>query len=332
MIQNNKTVFLFWDTGEEQMPLFHKMNIENIRKRLVSSGWEIIVTSLNKKSPWYIEILINLPNYFFDLPRKITDIKGLAGNQSDIIRLRLLEKYGGCYFDTSTILLCDSIENISLYGVLQKNRDATLAGYTNYTFTRKDDYGRNYFLNAKDGMELGILFAKQNSQFLSTLNNEIDKYWNWKKKYLVYSDYPLFIKSNLTKVSLLNEYHIHYAIFQMLLTVDVSLLSHLATQSSHMLGKENAFADGPYSIQDRFCRGETRYESASPQKLLQALLPGNMTTYNGKITTLSDRIKIFMLSDLLSLPGYLRVGVENYFKRREDYIMSFAFSSFYNLW
>ena len=174
MIQNNHTVFLFWNTGKEQMPLFHRMNTDNIQRRLASSGWEVIVTSLDEKSPWYVENLIDLPDFFFDLPNKITDIEGIAGNQSDIIRLRLLEKYGGCYFDTSTILLRNSIEDILLYDVLQNNKEATLAGYTNYTFTRKYCSGHNFFPNAKDGIELGALFAKQNSQFLNLFNNAID--------------------------------------------------------------------------------------------------------------------------------------------------------------
>ena len=42
-----KNVFLFWHEGEKLMPIIHKMNIENIRKKLKNTEWNLIVTSLN---------------------------------------------------------------------------------------------------------------------------------------------------------------------------------------------------------------------------------------------------------------------------------------------
>ena len=244
--------------------------------------------------------------------------------------MRLLEKYGGCYFDTSTILLRDRIENIRLYSALQQAPDATLAGYTNYTFTRKNSDGTNYFPNAVDGMELGVLFAKPHSPFLRLFNEEIDQYWSWKRKGLRYIDYPLFAQNKLAPVSFLNEYHVHYSIFQLLLTRDRSLLNHLVTQSMHMIGKENSCIDGPYSIQDRFCRGPTTYAAASPERLLLALFPGNLSSWDGTTTTLAERIKIFFTSDLLVFPGYIRTVIEQCFKTPADYkTIESAYRAFY---
>ena len=117
----------------------------------------------------------------------------------------------------------------------------------------------------------------------------------------------------------------------MLVTRDGSLLSQIENQSIHMVGKENATTDGPYSIQDRFCRGSTGYAPASPQLLLQALLPGDMTAVDGRNTSLPERMKIFMVSDLLKFPGYVRVEVENYFRHRKNYLESPVFTAFYQL-
>ena len=42
-MKNGKNVFLFWNKAEDQIPLIHKMNIDNIRKRLENTGWNIIL-------------------------------------------------------------------------------------------------------------------------------------------------------------------------------------------------------------------------------------------------------------------------------------------------
>jgi hypothetical protein len=319
MIKNNKNLFLYWDKGEDRIPIIHKMNIDNIRKRLENTDWNIIVVSLDKTSESYVENLINLPNYFFNMKNKINDLSTLGGNQSDIIRLRLLEKYGGVYFDTSTILLKNNIEDIELYKKFIKLDNYKLAGYTNITFTRKNNNSKNYFKNAKDGIELGVLFAKKDSKIIKSLNQEIDKYWHWKTKDKIYIDYPLFKKYKLTKVSFLNEYHVHYTIFHMIITRDILLLQELLTQSIHMQGKENSIKDGAYAIIDRFCRGNSGYDKANPKYLLKAFIKGDLKMFNGKITSLEDRIKLISKMDLIVIPGYLRVELEKYFKSMDDY-------------
>jgi len=318
-LKTSKNVFLYWDTGEENIPLIHKMNIDNIKKRLDKTKWNVIVTSLVKGTDCYIENFIELPDYFFDIKDKILDSNSINGNQSDIIRLRLLEKYGGVYFDTSTILLKNTIEEIQLYNALMVSEKSTLAAYSNYTFTRKNPDGSDYFRDAKDGIELGILYSKKNSKLLSIFNQEIDKYWLWKSKDNNYKDYPCFKEYNLTAISFLNEYHIHYSIFHMIITRDNSLLSHLTVQSIHMCGKENSLTDGPYSISDRFCRGESCYSAANPKLLLSAFLDGDLKMYNGVKTTLDSRVDMYLQGDLFSVPGYMRKEIENHFKSINDY-------------
>ena len=332
MLLNSKNVFLYWEQGESNMPLIHRMNIENMKKRLDKSDWNVIVTSLDKTSKYYIKNLIELPSYFFYMDEKIKDLNVIHGNQSDIIRLRLLEKYGGVYFDTSTILLKDSIENINLYSILMNNDSVSLAAYTNITFTRKRENGSYYFKNGKDGIELGVLYAKKNSNIISIFNQEIDKYWFWKTKNKTYKEYPLFKQYKLASVSFLNEYHIHYTIFHLIITRDKTLLDDLVTQSMHMIGKENSIVDGPYSVFDRFCRGDSGYGSAKPERLLKAFLKGNLEMFNGKATTFIDRVELFLALDLIVIPGYMRVEIEKYFVNEENYKnVKSAYTYFYKI-
>lgn len=318
-MKNGKNVFLFWNNTEDKIPLIHKMNIDNIRKRLENTGWNVILTTLDKKSKYYIEDLISLPKYFFNLKNKINDHSSLGGNQSDIIRLRLLEKYGGVYFDTSTILLKNSIEDIELYKEFHNNEKFKLAGYSNVTFTRKNNDGSNYFENAKDGMELGVLFSKIGSKIIKILNEEIDAYWNWKTIDKIYTEYPPFKKYGLTKVSFLNEYHVHYTIFHMIITRNKFLLNELLTKSIHMKGKESSQNDGPYALTDKFCRGNSGYDKANSELLLKTFLCCDLRMYDGSIMSFSDRINMLSEMDLIVIPGYLRIDLMKYFKTLEDY-------------
>jgi hypothetical protein len=89
---------------------------------------------------------------------------------------------------------------VSLYNNLIYSAGASLAGYTNVTFTRKDERGFNYFEDAKDGIELGVLYAKKNSNVLKIFNIEIDNYWNWKTSDKKYIDYPPFRDCGLRKI------------------------------------------------------------------------------------------------------------------------------------
>jgi hypothetical protein len=99
-----------------------------------------------------------------------------------------------------------------------------------------------------------------------------------------------------------------------------------------MKGKENSKIDGAYSVSDRFCRGSTGYESANPQTLLKAFLEGDLKTFDGKITNLSNRVKLFSEADLLVIPGYMRVEIEKYFQKEEDYNnIESAYKYFYQL-
>ena len=318
-LSEKRVVFFYWHAAFIDMPLSHRNNIENIKRRLINTSWEVIVTNLERTSENYIENYIELPDYFYSIKDKIKDQESLHGNHSDIIRLRLLEKFGGVYFDTSTIFLRDSMEEILLYNDLMNSETATLAGYTNITFTRKNKDGSNYFENAKDGIELSLLYAKKASPILKVFNKEIDRYWNWKNIEKNYNSYPLFINANLQEISFLNEYHIHYTIYHLIITIYPSLIDQVIVQSVHMKGKETSTKHGPYAISDMFCRGRSTYESASPDKLFECFTDNDIKMFNGKITSLEERIEIFKDIELIKIPGYMRSRLEKEFTNIESY-------------
>lgn len=319
-LENKKVVFLYWHSAQKDMPIGHTLNIKNLKNRLNESNWEVIVTTLDSQADDYIENYIELPSYFNQLVEKTGDEKILHGNQSDIIRLRLLETYGGIYLDTSTIFLKHDFEEISLYKKLMESSLASLAGYTNVTFTRKNVDGDNYFEEAKDGMELSILFAKKNSNILQIFNREIDQYWKWKTANTEYKDYPPFKACSLGKISFLNEYHIHYSLYHLIITRQPELLKEVVVRSMHMNGKETSVSHGPYAISDLFCRGKTSYEPALPHRMLQCFIEGSIDSFNGKPTTLNHRIEICKEIDLLKIPAYMRTELEKEFTCFDDYL------------
>lgn len=319
-LASKKVVFFYWHSSKEDMPIGHALNIKNLESRLSGSDWVVIITTLDKRSPDYIENYISLPPYFHRLIEKTGDPSIQHGNHSDLIRLRLLEKYGGVYLDTSTIFLKHDFDEVSLYQRFKESPCASLAGYTNVTFTRKDDRGINYFDDAKDGIELGVLYAQKMSNVLRELNREIDKYWEWKTIDKDYRNYPPFRKFGLGQISFLNEYHVHYSIYHLILTRQPELQREIIVQSMHRKGKETAIAHGPYALSDIFCRGKSSYEPASPEKMLHCFVEGSMDTWDGVSTSLDERIGICQEIEFLVIPGYLRKELEQEFTCLADYL------------
>jgi len=327
---NKKVVFLYWHSSRETMPIGHELNLRNLEERLCQNGWEVILTTSDSSSTDYIENYITVPPYFFNLLDKSGNENFLYGNSSDIVRLRLLEEYGGVYLDTSTILLKNDFAQVSLYRSLLDDEKATFAGYTNVTFTRKLNRNTNYFEEAKDGIELNILYAKKSSNIIKKINMEIDRYWNWKTEEKHYRDYPPFIEANLADISFLNEYHIHYSIYHLVITREPELLSEVLVQSMHMNGKETALSHGPYSMSDLFCRGASGYEPASPEKMLMCFENCSVATFDGRVTTLKDRVALCSKIELLKIPAYLRKSLEKEFSNLSAYTSKISlFTSIY---
>ena len=97
-----KIIWSYWDT--EEVPEIVKLSIKSWKK----TSPQYKINFMNQKN---VEEYVSLPTNWKTLP---------AYRQSDIIRLRLLEKYGGVWIDASTILLEDldkfiSKDNLTLF-------------------------------------------------------------------------------------------------------------------------------------------------------------------------------------------------------------------------
>ncbi|MBO2552379.1 hypothetical protein I6M38_10335 [Shewanella algae] len=319
VLGDQKSIFLYYDKEFDEIPFLQRWNIVNLIRRTKGGKYRVILTNLVVDSEFYIENYIDLPMYFNEIKNKTSNVSSVNGNQSDIIRLRLLERYGGAYFDTSTIFLKKCLSEIELYSNLLLSPNATVAGYSNVTFIRKSEHGQYFFEDGIDGIELGMLYAKKDSLFLKYFNIEIDRYWNWKSSGKSYRDYPCFLRANLQEVSFLNEYHVHYSIFHLILTTNPGLHKHVVTQSIHMKNKENSVKNGPNTLTDAFCRGSSGYESGKPVKLLECFKGGLLEKFDGTLTTLAERAEIIEDMELISIPGYMRKSLEAVFTEEQDY-------------
>lgn len=307
-MQFKKYVFLYWHSGEKSLPILLKANLKNIRRRLNGSGWKVILLSRNSSEENFIGNWIDLHQCIDSIPQKRIETSGNEALIGDVIRLSLLLKYGGAYFDISTILLRNSIDEVSLYKRFIGNKNATFAGYSNVTFTNKVN-GTPAFRNAIDGIELGALFAEKGSSFLEVYLKEIYKYWEWKKERYDYRNYPDFKKYHLNSKSFSNEYHVHYSIYHLMIYKYPELQIQIESQSIHMIGKEESILHGPYAFTDLFAR-EDGYSTASTEKLLQAFTDEVVCDYKGNELTLNYRKSILEKMDLIIIPSYLRKSIE----------------------
>jgi hypothetical protein len=122
--QNNeipKIIWAYWDTDE--IPDIVKLSIQSWKK--TSPQYKINFT--NQKN---IESIISLPENWKTLP---------PYRQSDIIRLLLLQKYGGVWIDASTILL----ENLDKF--ISKNN---LTLFITPTSSFENPVFENWFISA----------------------------------------------------------------------------------------------------------------------------------------------------------------------------------------
>ena len=161
-----KIIWSYWDT--EEIPEIVKLSIKSWKK--TSPNYKINFT--NQKN---IEELVSLPKYWKTLP---------PYRQADIIRLHLVEKYGGVWIDSSTILL-ESLDN----------------------FISKDNL--TFFITPQSNLKNPVL---ENWFFSAPPNNKVIKMWteevlkaleNQKEYVNKSSDYNKKSIGNLIKINYL---------------------------------------------------------------------------------------------------------------------------------
>jgi hypothetical protein len=158
--QNNeipKIIWAYWDSDE--IPDIVKLSIQSWKK----TSPQYKINFMNQKN---IEALISLPKNWKTLP---------AYRQSDIIRLLLLEKYGGVWIDASTILL----ENLDK--LISKNN---LTLFTTPRSSFENPVFENWFISAPPNNKVIKLWIEEVLMALSNQKEYINKSSDYSKKHI----------------------------------------------------------------------------------------------------------------------------------------------------
>lgn len=158
--ENNKVpkiIWSYWDSDE--IPEIVKLSIKSWKK----TSPQYKINFMNQKN---VEEYVSLPNNWKTLP---------AYRQSDIIRLRLLEKYGGVWIDASTILLEDLDKFIS---------EDNLTLFITPRSTFENPVFENWFISAPPNNKVIKLWIEEVLIALSNPKEYIDKSNDYNKKYI----------------------------------------------------------------------------------------------------------------------------------------------------
>jgi hypothetical protein len=152
----NKTVWLYWGQGWENAPLLQK---------IVAGSW-----SLNNPD-WKIELLNdqNLKDYLLEETPYIFDLNKNISYQakSDIIRLALLNKYGGVWADST--MLCMQPLDHWVFEASSKSRIWMYHGW-----------GGGFDPNV--GIASWFIVSHKNSYVIQKWKERCDEYWNKNNK------------------------------------------------------------------------------------------------------------------------------------------------------
>lgn len=146
-----KKIYIYWAQGFENAPFIVNKCLNSWKKH--NKDWEIILlTDENLKN--YIDIEKEIPN----ISKK--DIS--KTHYSDLVRLFLLEKYGGCWCDSTTYCM------LPLNKWLEK---FIKSGFFAFNNPRKGIPMSNWFL-----------YSEKNNFIIRELKNELINFWNNNEK------------------------------------------------------------------------------------------------------------------------------------------------------
>lgn len=156
-------VWIFWWQGEENAPDLVKSCIRSVKSAL-SNGHDIRIISKNNLNDY-----VSLPNYI--LKKMECGIIPMA-HFSDIVRIALLMKYGGYWFDSTCLVagteIFEIIEQCSLFALKELDLSSSL----------KDIAASNWFL-----------YSKSNNCIIIAVYQILCDYW---KNTIHLDDYYIF--------------------------------------------------------------------------------------------------------------------------------------------
>ena len=169
---DEKTIFTYWDKGRDHLMKNRPFEAKVIQEWEASHGkrgWNVVVVDSVPGSDYNIETLIEQYNKLpetiknktgFKMPSlDVIEKKGMgvknrpAQAYSDVVRLALLDAFGGTWMDSS-IILGDSLENIA-HSQLYDQSHKSMMGFTlpmqGLSENRYNDSLESWFLMAKKG-------------------------------------------------------------------------------------------------------------------------------------------------------------------------------------
>ena len=146
--KDEKIIWQYWHQGTKEAPKIIKKCLLSVKEQM--KGYKQIVLDYNS-----IKDYVELPDRYY---RLLEDKKMKIAHFSDVLRVYLLEKYGGTWID-STIYLTDKIPDEimnSNFCILQKDILSDLSGNNNSFF---------------------FIHNKEYSAHIAMMKNILDKYW-----------------------------------------------------------------------------------------------------------------------------------------------------------
>ena len=146
--KDEKIIWQYWHQGTKEAPKIIKKCLLSVKEQM--KGYKQIVLDYNS-----IKDYAELPDRYY---RLLEDKKMKIAHFSDVLRVYLLEKYGGTWID-STIYLTDKIPDEimnSNFCILQKDILSDLSGNNNSCF---------------------FIHNKEYSAHIAMMKNILDKYW-----------------------------------------------------------------------------------------------------------------------------------------------------------
>lgn len=163
----NKTIFQFWENSNGNLPYIVELSINSVKKYALD--WNHVILNLHN-----IHNYLDLPGFLFDKLSREDNAFNLTFF-SDIIRVALLQQYGGLWVD-ATVLLTKNFKYFSPFPLFFSfYRDLKPRNYKDWV-----NYNYNYFSwNPLHEVRLlnSILWSTKNYPLWNMLYESLTTYW-----------------------------------------------------------------------------------------------------------------------------------------------------------
>ena len=171
--ERDNNIFIFWDQSFDNAPEIVKICFNNIKKN-IPLNYKLVILNDNN-----INDYIDIPKYILEKYKKKIITKA---HFSDIIRVMLLENYGGIWIDATVLLLNQIPKNIL---------------DSDFFCFRTNDSIRNVSTNN------WFLKSKKNFFIIKIVSNFLQDYWKYENRavdYFLYHHFTELIIQNNIKI------------------------------------------------------------------------------------------------------------------------------------